>query len=240
MISSVSFTLVNSENLTLTGTENINGTGDDANNRITGNSGNNIITGGAGNDTLTGGTGADTLVGGLGNDVYYVDNTNDSVFELFDEGIDTVNTNVTYTLSDSVENLTLTGSSSINGTGNGLNNMITGNTSINILSGGTGADIFYLGLNDAASDIVNYVAGDGADTIYQFERTTSGDKLQFSGITNIDVVRLGASTQLRVGDGITTNTGFGKGQLLVTLSGTSGFTGANVNDNLFGSNFSFS
>jgi myo-inositol-hexaphosphate 3-phosphohydrolase len=240
VISSVSFTLVNSENLTLTGTDNINATGDDANNRITGNSGNNIITGGAGNDTLTGGTGADALVGGLGNDVYYVDNTNDSVFELFDEGIDTVNTNVTYTLSDSVENLTLTGSSSINGTGNSLNNMITGNTSINILSGGTGADIFYLGLNDAASDIVNYAAGDGADTIYQFERTTSGDKLQFSGITNIDVVRLGASTQLRVGDGITTNTGFGKGQLLVTLSGTSGFTGANVNDNLFGSNFSFS
>ncbi|MDD1461572.1 hypothetical protein MEO39_16050, partial [Dolichospermum sp. ST_sed2] len=188
----------------------------------------------------TGGTGADSLVGGLGNDVYYVDNTNDSVFELFNEGIDTVNTNVTYTLSDSVENLTLTGSSSINGTGNGLNNIITGNTSINILSGGTGADIFYLGLNDAASDIVNYAAGDGADTIYQFERNASGDKLQFSGITNIDVVTLGASTQLRVGDGITTNTGFGKGQLLVTLSGTSGFTGANVNDNLLGSNFSFS
>ncbi len=241
VLSSIDYTLrTNVENLVLTGTDNLNGTGNTLNNTLTGNSGNN---------TLNGGTGADTLIGAAGNDTYIVDNASDSVFELLNEGTDTVSTRVTYTLSDNVENLTLTGSSSINGTGNSLNNIIIGNTGSNILSGDTGADIFfggrgndtlYLGFNDAASDIVNYAAGDGADTIYQFERTISGDKLQFSGITNIDVVTLGANTQLRVGDGITTNTGFGRGQLLVTLSGTSGFTGANVNDNLFGANFSFS
>lgn len=257
--SSVTYTLAtNVENLVLTGNNNLNGTGNTLSNTLTGNDGNNTLNGGAGadtliggagNDTLNGGSGADTLNGNVGNDTYTVDNADDSVFESLNGGTDTVNTSVTYVLSENVENLTLTGSRSINGTGNSLNNMITGNTVSNILRGETGADIFlggrgndtlYLGLNDAASDIVNYAAGDGADTIYQFERTTSGDKLQFSGITNIDVVTLGANTQLRVGDGITTNTGFGKGLLLVTLAGTSGFTGANVNDNLFGANFSFS
>ncbi|MBD2693360.1 hypothetical protein [Anabaena catenula] len=36
------------------------------------------------------------------------------------------------------------------------------------------------------------------------------------------------------------NYAFGTGELLVTLSGTSGFVGADVNVNLFGANFLFS
>ena len=48
-----------------------------------------------------------------------------------------MNASVTYTISDAdVENLTLTGSSAINGTGNGSNNTLTGNTAINTLNGG--------------------------------------------------------------------------------------------------------
>ncbi|MBS3028021.1 MAG: hypothetical protein HCA25_13315 [Dolichospermum sp. DET50] len=240
--SSVTYTLAtNVENLVLTGINNLNGTGNTLNNTLTGNSGNNI---------LNGGTGADNLIGGAGDDTYIVDNASDNVFELLNEGTDTVNSSVTYTLSDNVENLTLTGIGSINGTGNSLNNIITGNAGINILNGGSGADTFtgglgndtlYLGLHDGAVDIVNYASGNGADTIYQFERTVLGDQLKFTGITNIDVITSGTSTQLRVSDGITGNTGFGTtGSLLVTLSGTSGFTSADVNQNLFGANFFFS
>ena len=45
-------------------------------------------------------------------------------------------------LGQYIENLTLTGTASINGTGNSLANTITGNSANNVLSGGGGSDIF--------------------------------------------------------------------------------------------------
>ncbi|MFM6310055.1 MAG: hypothetical protein ACKPGB_17660 [Dolichospermum sp.] len=71
-------------------------------------------------------------------------------------------------------------------------------------------------------------------------RGAGGDKLNFTGIANFDVITSGTSTLVRVGDGIGGNAGFGNGQLLVTLSGTSGFNSTNANLNLFGGNFLFS
>ncbi|MFM6340578.1 MAG: hypothetical protein ACKPFJ_06455 [Dolichospermum sp.] len=71
-------------------------------------------------------------------------------------------------------------------------------------------------------------------------RGIGGDKLNFTGIANFDVIISGTSTLVRVGDGIIDNAGFGTGQLLVTLSDTSGFNSGNVNLNLFGGTFLFS
>ncbi|MGB3206111.1 MAG: calcium-binding protein, partial [Crinalium sp.] len=117
---------------------------------LMGGDGNDTIDSNAGDDLIDGGIGADTLIGGAGNDTYTVDNTGDVVTENASEGVDTVKSSVSYTLKDNFENLILTGTASINGTGNSLNNQITGNAANNILNGGIGAD--------------KLIGGDGNDT----------------------------------------------------------------------------
>ncbi len=168
---STSYTLGdNIENLTLTGTDAINGTGNAVDNVITGNSaanalyglaGNDTLYGGAGYDTLDGGIGADSMIGGIGDDTYYVDNTGDVVTEYAGEGSDTVISSITYTLSDYIENLTLSGSSALSGTGNAVDNVITGNSAANTLYGLAGNDIMFGG---AGND--SLYGGEGADTLY--------------------------------------------------------------------------
>jgi Ca2+-binding RTX toxin-like protein len=150
----------NVENLILTGASGISGTGNALNNFLTGNVSGNTLNGGAGNDVLDGGLGSDTLIGGSGDDTYWIDNTGDVVNELSGEGIDTVNTLVTYTLGTNVENLTLVGGGAADGTGNGLDNILTGNGAANVLSGGAGNDTYYVG----AGDTISEGTGAGTDT----------------------------------------------------------------------------
>ncbi len=139
--SSVSYTLLsNVEKLTLTGSSSLSGVGNELNNSIIGNTGANVIRGELGNDTLNGGAGADSLFGGLGDDTFVVDNLSDNVFENENEGSDLIQSSVTWTLGLNIENLNLTGSSALNGTGNTLNNRLFGNTGANTLTGGLGND----------------------------------------------------------------------------------------------------
>ena len=51
-----------------------------------------------GNDTLNGGVNVDTMIGGFGDDIYIVDNFNDTVTELFNQGFDEVRTSTNYML----------------------------------------------------------------------------------------------------------------------------------------------
>lgn len=165
----VDFTLSdNVENLFLTGGSAIDGAGNALDNTISGNSGVNSLSGGAGNDTLDGGAGADVMIGNDGNDVYVVDNAGDVVSEDASEGVDIVQSSVTYALASNIDNLTLTGSADINGTGNALANTLSGNSGANTLDGGAGADTMIGGAGDDfytvddAGDIV--VEGSGAGT----------------------------------------------------------------------------
>ncbi|MEH2349229.1 MAG: cadherin-like domain-containing protein, partial [Nostoc sp.] len=177
--SSVSWVLGNNlENLTLTGTDTINGTGNSLNNILTGNTaanilsgengndnliggaGNDTLLGGAGNDTLDGGLGADSLNGGIGNDIYIVDNPGDTITEGLNAGTDLVKSSVSFVLTDNVENLTLTGTDAINGTGNSLKNILIGNTGANILSGGDGNDSLF---GSSGNDTL--LGGAGDDTL---------------------------------------------------------------------------
>jgi Ca2+-binding RTX toxin-like protein len=158
----------------------INGTKGNDSTLTTGGAGKDHIFGLAGNDVIDGGADADSLVGGAGKDIYIVDNTGDVVVEALNEGTDLVKSSVNFTLSDNIETLTLTGTDSINGTGNTLKNIITGNDSNNVLDGGAGVDKFIGGLGNDTYIIDLTVAGKLEDAITE---TGGIDTLQLRGAT---------------------------------------------------------
>lgn len=153
----------NIERFNITGTASndiiITGANDDT---LNGGLGNDNLQSGAGNDVLNGSydtRGLDTFAGGAGDDNYGIYSVNSTIIEDVGSGIDTVWTEVNFTLSDNVENLYLVGSA--NGIGNEANNIIgcygDGNNIINGLGGNdsiTGGD---------GNDILN--GDDGNDTL---------------------------------------------------------------------------
>jgi Ca2+-binding RTX toxin-like protein len=163
---------------------------------LRGGEGNDILMGQDGDDLLIGGPGSDTLYGGAGNDRYIIDWTGQSVVEASNQGIDTVETSLSsYTLGANVENLIRTGSSAFTGTGNDLDNVITGGTGNDILSGLAGNDTIDAG---AGNDTV--AGGVGNDVL----RGGDGDDV-LMGQAGDDVLSGGAGrNQLYGGDGIDT------------------------------------
>jgi len=244
--SSVTYTLsANVENLTLTGTTAINGTGNAGDNVLTGNSAVNTLTGGAGNDTLNGGTGADKLLGGLGNDTYVVDNTGDVITENLNEGVDLVQSSVTYTLAANVENLTLTGTTAINGTGNALDNVLDGsvNTKANVLTGGAGNDTYVLGTGDTIVE----AAAAGTDTVMSAATYTLGTNLENLVLTGTTAINGTGNTlnNLLVGNAANNTLSDGAGNdilqgglgndILTDTAGANLFDGGAGTDTLTGS-----
>jgi Ca2+-binding RTX toxin-like protein len=141
-------------------------------NYLSGYAGNDTLLGNAGADTLEGGNGIDAMFGGDGDDTYVVNDVSDSVSEFLNgiatTGSDKIQSSATYTLPENVENLTLTGTGSINGFGNGLGNTIVGNAANNDLRGRAGNDSLNGGAGDdtlegaAGNDTLN--GGSGSDT----------------------------------------------------------------------------
>ena len=137
------------------------------NDELSGNEGNDRLNGGRGDDLLDGGAGDDLLTGGKGNDTYVVDSLGDMIVEDIQNSrgggwADEVRSSITFSLASyaRIENLTLTGSDSIDGTGNSNANVITGNVGNNILQGGAGNDIL-TGVGGGSLDMLD--GGSGID-----------------------------------------------------------------------------
>ena len=204
---------------------------------------NDQLSGIAGNDTLNGGGGVDTLIGGTGNDIYVVDTTTDIITELLNEGADTIQSSVTYSLVDTdgaganggnVENLTLTGTAIIDGTGNALANTITGNTAANKLDGGAGVDTLVGGQGndiyvvDLTTDIITELVGEGTDTI-QSSVTYSLVDTDGAGANGGNVENLTLT-----GTGVISGTGNALVNVLIGNTANNALTGAAGNDTLDG------
>lgn len=156
------FTVVGSALVDVNGnTEDNNITGGSGNNALYSYIGDDTLSGGGGDDTIDGGVGADDMTGGTGDDLFVVDNAGDQVTEAAGEGIDTINSSISLVLnnlSTQVENLNLLGSNSIDGGGNGRDNIITGNLGANVLEGRSGNDTL---IGKGGNDSIN--GGGGAD-----------------------------------------------------------------------------
>jgi Ca2+-binding RTX toxin-like protein len=179
--------------------------------RLFGYLGNDTLSGDAGDDFLDGGAGTDTLRGGADNDTYALADASDTV-EDSGGAADRATTTITRSLLavglTTIENLTLL-SGNINGTGNNLNNLITGSAGANTLAGGVGTDTLDGG---AGNDVLDgglgtdtlrggtesdtYVLADGADTVQDtggtadLATTTITRSLLTAGLTTIENLTL--------------------------------------------------
>ena len=161
-------------------------------------------------DTLNGAAGADTMAGGAGDDTYVVDSAGDVVVEdaATSGGRDTVLSSISLTLTDGVENLTLT-RAGLTGTGTAGDNLLTGSAGgdslvglggNDTLDGAGGADTMAGGAGDDT-----YVLDNLGDTIVEgLDGGHDVAVLMVDGLTvsgDIEVIRLGGSAHSATGDG---------------------------------------
>lgn len=163
------------------------------------------------------------ILGGKGNDTYVIKDSSHIITEYLGGGVDTVKVMSTYTLGNNLENLVLLGTADIDGAGNLLDNILTGNSGKNHLWGGAGEDRLDGGTgNDiltggSSADLFHFHKGYGADTITDF--TKGEDVIDLSGFAGVnayaDLLFNGKSTIS--GDNLIFN--LGNGDMLTIIDG---------------------
>ena len=180
--------------------------GGDGDDLLYGGDGIDTLDGGTGNDLLNGGAGADVMKGGAGDDTYYVDHAGDLASEISNSsggGQDEVRSAIGFTLGTALEDLRLTGTGDIDGTGNGIDNRLIGNGGRNRLSGGTGNDRLE---GNGGDDVLDggrgadrMLGGAGADTHQLRKYDIAGDSiLDFSAAEGDFLAIAGFSTRAQL------------------------------------------
>ena len=217
-------------------------TGTDGDNVLRGNGGNDFLAGFEGNDLLDGGAGADTLSGGDGDDTYVIDNIGDVIVEqpvggpVFGPGaggIDEVRSSISFTLADNLEDLVLTGTAAIDGTGNDGSNGLIGNAAANRLfglggddaiDGGAGADFI-----DGGDGIDQMMGGPGNDTFVVGQSSDQVTELSGEGYdivrSTVDFALPDDVEELRLEGGATFGTGNAMDNRLVGSVGNNELAG---------------
>lgn len=236
----------------------------DGGSRLEGRDGNDQLTGGAGKDWLDGGTGDDVLRGGAGDDIYVVDTAGDKVIELAGGGKDEIRTTLqSYSLADNVEALTFTGSGDFKGSGNALDNVITGGAGNDTFNGregndtliggdgndtfvdSAGADLMIGGRGDDMYNVDNLGDrvverdGEGFDTVYTTVSFAIGagqsiESLRARGTAAIDLTGNEFDNAIRGNDGANALRGGGGDDALDGYGGNDRLWGDDGNDSLSG------
>ncbi|MBB2971865.1 beta-glucanase (GH16 family) [Mesorhizobium sp. RMAD-H1] len=147
-----------------------------------------------------------TMFGGKGDDIYHLYSSKNKAFETAGEGVDTIDTWMSYRLPDNFENLIVTGSNRY-AFGNDGDNIITGGSGQQTIDGGMGDDVLVGG---AGSDIFALTKGHGSDLIHDFE---AGDTVRLTGYGFTSYTEILAQTS-QIGDDVRVDLGDGESLVL--------------------------
>jgi Ca2+-binding RTX toxin-like protein len=181
----------------------------------------------------------DTLIGGLGNDTYIKRAAADTFTETSATGgTDTIISALAVTAPANIENITLNGVNAVNATGNGLANVIKGNSGDNTLTAGAGNDFIYGMQGDdtldggLGNDILiggrgddTYIVDSTSDKVNELaDAVTNGTDLVLSSVTYTlnTTAAVGVENLTLTGTVATNATGNALNNILI------GNTGANI------------
>ncbi|WP_026619866.1 beta-glucanase (GH16 family) (plasmid) [Ensifer sp. WSM1721] len=156
----------------------------------------------AGNDSIWGDSSVNvTMFGGRGDDIYYLYSSINRAYEAPGEGVDTINTWMSYTLPANFENLTVTGNGRF-AFGNDADNIIKGGSGSQTLDGRAGNDVL---IGAGGADTFVFERGNGSDLItdFNFDDTIRLDGYGFTSFQQIlaNVAQEGTDLRLHLAGG---------------------------------------
>jgi beta-glucanase (GH16 family) len=156
----------------------------------------------AGNDSMWGDSSVNvTMIGGKGDDIYYLYSGINRTHEAAGEGVDTINTWMSYTLPANFENLTVTGNGRF-AFGNDSDNIVRGGSGSQTLDGDGGNDVL---TGAGGADTFVFARGNGSDLItdFNFDDIVRLDGYGFTSFDQVlaNVSQEGSNLRLALADG---------------------------------------